>query len=155
MRKGGEPVGTRFDGWNRCPPGRSGQAGLITLEWLLIVGTIAGLAASTTLIVQRVLDDHSEVPPDPVVRFIQADIEAAEIATGAQAVFDQAVADGNRSAYTDTDYKNRCEGDLKRAFSDVVTTASWASPSGLDGTAGTPDDVAARCSVTPKSGLGG
>ncbi|MCY4664125.1 MAG: hypothetical protein OXC00_05620 [Acidimicrobiaceae bacterium] len=143
-------MGTRFDGWNRCPPGRSGQAGLITLEWLLIVGTIAGLAASTTLIVQRVLDDHSEVPPDPVVRFIQADIEAAEIATEAQADFD-----ADPSAYDNDGYENRCEG-LKRAFIGLVMTASWALPSiGPDNTAGTVDDEAARCSVTPERGLGG
>jgi len=152
-------VGTRFDGWNRCAQGRSGQAGLITLEWLLIVGTIAGLAASTTLIVQRVLDDHSDVPPDPVVRFIQADIAAAEIATEAQADFNQAVADSDPSAYSNTvdeGYKNRCEVVLKADFSGLVKTATWDLPSsGPDGTAGTADDMAARCSVTPEPGLGG
>ena len=152
-------MGTRFDGWNRCPPDGRGQAGLITLEWLLIVGTIAGLAASSTLIVQRVLDDHSDVPPDPVVRFIQADIAAAEIATEAQAAFDT-----DPSAYSNTDdngFKRRCEVNLAADFSDVFANTppppspSWGSPSDPDGTPGSGDEVAARCSVTPDAGLGG
>ena len=60
------------------PQGRgSDQRGLITLEWLLIVGAIAGLAATSVLTVQQVLDDTSEVPVDPLVRVLEADIAAA------------------------------------------------------------------------------
>ena len=66
------------------PQGRSGdQRGLITLEWLLIVGAVAGLAATSVLAVQRVLDDTSEVPVDPLVRVLEADIAAAFIAADA------------------------------------------------------------------------
>ena len=64
--------------------GRSGdERGVITLEWLLIVGAIAGLAATSVLAVQRVLDDTSEVPVDPLVRVLEADIAAAFVAADA------------------------------------------------------------------------
>ena len=65
-------------------PGRGGdERGLMTLEWLLIVGAIAGLAATSVLAVQRVLDDTSEVPVDPLVRVLEADIAAAFVAADA------------------------------------------------------------------------
>ncbi|WP_423917464.1 hypothetical protein [Candidatus Poriferisodalis sp.] len=62
---------------------RRGDQGLIALEWLLIVGAVAGLAASTVLVVQRVADDAAGAPVEPGVRFIDAEIAAA--AVGAEA----------------------------------------------------------------------
>ena len=71
--------------------GRSGdQRGVISLEWLLIVGAVAGLAAMSVLAVQRVVDDTSEVPVDPLVRVLEADIAAAFVAADATA-FDEPV----------------------------------------------------------------
>ena len=59
------------------------ERGIIALEWLLIVGAIAGLAASSVLIVQRVVDDTSEVPVDPLVLVLEADIAAAFVVADA------------------------------------------------------------------------
>lgn len=131
------------------------DAGLITLEWLLIVGAVAGLAASSVLIVQRVIDDTAEVPADPAVRLIDADIAAAFVASDAQAAFDQAVSARNLSLYVDADFSSRCNPGIQAAFDDVVLSAAWTTPTD-NGTPDNPtDDVPARCVVTPESGLGG
>ena len=130
------------------------DAGLITLEWLLIVGAVAGLAAFSVLAVQRVIDDTSEVPADPLVRLLEADIEAAFVASDAQAAFDQAVRDGNPSSYADGSYSSRCHPGILNDFPDVVASTDWTTPSGPDGTPGNGDDVAAQCAVTPKPNLG-
>ena len=131
------------------------DAGLITLEWLLIVGAVAGLAAFSVLAVQRVIDDTAEVPADPAVRLIDADITAAFVASDAQAAFDQAVSDGDPSLYVDTDFLGRCDPGIQTAFGDVVLRAAWTGPTD-NGTPGDPaDDVPARCVVIPKRNLGG
>ena len=103
------------------PQGRSSdQRGLITLEWLLIVGAIAGLAATSVLAVQRVLDDTSEVPVDPLVRVLEADIAAAFVAADA----DTALPCPQATLPTDFDqgFSARCNPGVKDAFSDVVTS---------------------------------
>jgi hypothetical protein len=130
----------------------AGDAGLITLEWLLIVGAIAGLAASSVLVVQRVIDDTAEVPADPVVRLLEADIEAASVASDAQVAFD-----ADRAGYVDADapFAARCDPGIATDFSDVVDHADWTAPADPDGTPDNADDVPARCVVTPKPGLGG
>ena len=132
----------------------SADAGLITMEWLLIVGAVAGLAAFSVLAVQRVIDDTSEVPADPLVRLLEADIAAAFVASDAQATFDQAVSDGNPFSYVDGNFSSRCTG-IQNDFPDAVASTGWTTPSGSDGMPGTNDDVSARCVVTPRSGLGG
>ena len=134
------------------PPGRgSDQRGLITLEWLLIVGAIAGLAATSVLTVQQVLDDTSEVPVDPLVRVIEADIAAAFVAADADTA---ALSPG----YIPTDFEQRCTTALLAAFGDVVGRADWTQPVTIP--AILPDLPAtlatgARCVVTPLAGLGG
>ena len=139
------------------PPSRgSDQRGLITLEWLLIVGAIAGLAATSVLAVQQVLDDTSEVPVDPLVRVLEADIAAAFLAADAQAAFDD-----DPLLYTtavDQDFSGRCHPGISQSFSDVVdpgTPMPWTTPADPDGTPRTGDEVAARCTVKPLAGLGG
>lgn len=118
------------------------EQGLVTLEWLLIVAAAAGIAALSTVTVQRVLDDTSKVPADPAVRLIDADIEAAFAAHEAQAAFE---ADPGR--YDDDGFSARCDA-IATDFSDVVEKAVWIRPSG-EGTAGT-----AKCRVRPRGGLG-
>ena len=91
---------------------RRDDSGLVTLEWLLIVGAIAGLAASSVLVVQRVLDDSAELPADPAVRVIDADIAAAFLAREADAAA--------LSGPTDwADFELRC-ANLSSTFGDVV-----------------------------------
>ena len=150
------------------PPSRgSDQRGLITLEWLLIVGAIAGLAATSVLTVQQVLDDTSEVPVDPRVRVLEADIAAAFIAAEATA---------QRAAITDPDvanwldptqdyasFESRCESDLVVTFGDVVIKAQFKPPTEyreVDHPALVEDPLAfedpARCTVVDlRAGLGG
>ena len=137
------------------PPSRgSDQRGVITLEWLLIVGAIAGLAATSVLTVQQVLDDTSEVPVDPLVRVLEADIAAAFVAADAQAAFDD-----DPAAYmlnnTDQDFSSRCRAGVNQSFVDVIDNTRWVAPADPDSIPGNSDDVAARCTVRPRPNLGG
>ena len=137
------------------PPSRgSDQRGLITLEWLLIVGAIAGLAATSVLAVQQVLDDTSEVPVDPLVRVLEADIAAAFVTADAQAAFDESQLDP-LLPYVDQGFSTRCNPGVEDAFSDVVASVTWTTPAGPDSIPGNSDDVAARCTVGPRQNLGG
>ena len=138
---------------SRSPGRGSDQRGVITLEWLLIVGAIAGLAATSVLTVQRVLDDTSEVPVDPLVRVLEADIAAAFVAADAQAAFDE-----DPLLYVDNnmDFSSRCQTGITQSFNDVVANdAAWTPPADPDSIPGNSDDVAARCTVEPRLNLGG
>ncbi len=140
------PRRARAESRLRSRRARAGD-GLITLEWLLIVGAIAGLAASSVLIVQRVVDETAEAPEEPRVRLLEADIEAALIADEAN----EALEAGPPADYLN--FARRCTG-LKSDFADVVEEADWFPPVPVNGH---PDqlDKPARCSVTPKANLGG
>ena len=149
----GVPGGVRGHGGSRPRPGCRADRGLITLEWLLVVGAVAGLAASSAVIVQQVLDDHSEVPADPLVRMLEADVAAAWVAVEAQAAFND-----DPSAYTsdaNRRFADRCAG-VSVDFGDVVAdaTAVWVGPDqGFD--PGDPlDDTPAQCTVNPRPNLG-
>ena len=139
------------------PPSRgSDQRGVITLEWLLIVGAIAGLAATSVLAVQRVLDDTSEVPVDPLVRVLEADIAAAFVTADAQSAFDESQLDPLLPQYADRGFLARCNPGVTDTFSDVVATAVWSPPADPNGTLeNLTDDEPAKCTVTPKLNLGG
>lgn len=134
--------------------GRRGDRGLISLEWLLVVAAIAGVAASSVLIVQRVVDEHTEVPDDPLVRLLEADIAAAFIADGANAA-------ALSLPYDDPGFKRRCEVALKSDFDDVVVDAVWAPPETVPPPIPPPDppdppalSSRAKCTVRPVPGLG-
>ena len=148
----GVPGAPRFPPGSRPRPGRRGERGLITLEWLLVVGAIAGLAASSVVIVQQVLDDHSEVPDDPLVRMLEADVAAAWVAADAQAAFDDNP--GGYDTAVNQSFADRCDGVIAD-YDDVVAagTAEWVSPAGQDGVPST-DDEPARCTVDPLQNLG-
>ena len=137
---------------------------MITLEWLLVVGAIAGLAASSVLIVQRVVDDTSEVPANPAVRLIDADIAAAVVAS-------EANNDPNSmcswwggdpfaslchftSGTEDDSYEQRCTA-LRDTFNDVVSSSDWREAKLVDAVGVSRLEPPARCTVTPKAGLYG
>ena len=149
-------LGSRCWGRARLGVARRGERGLASLEWLLIFAAAAGVAGLSTVTVQRVLDDTSEVPGDPAVRLIDADIEAAFVADDAQAAFDQAVFDAQPAVYSsrNAEFEMRCKA-LETRFKDVVASAVWEPPTDPDGDPGTDDGVPARCKVTPQTGLGG
>ena len=133
------------------PPSRNGdERGVMTLEWLLIVGAVAGLAATSVLAVQQVLDDTSEVPVDPLVRVLEADIAAAFVAAEAQAAFDE-----DPTLYVDQDFSGRCQPGVSDAFSDVVASVTWAPPDPNGTPTDLTDDEPAKCTVTPLLNLGG
>ena len=129
------------------PACRCDESGLITLEWLLIVAAVAGLAASSVLAVQTVLDDTSELPADPHVRVIDADIAAALLAAEANAA-------ELSESYSDAVFRPRCETDLYSAFRDVAERAVWTPP-----VTAAPDPptlaTRAKCAVELRAGLGG
>ena len=152
---------------------RDRDRGLITLEWLLIVGAVASLAASSTLVVQRVVDNSVEVPDDVHVWLIDADIAAAQIAAEATA-WRQGLAGDDLVAYLtdgvsdeyDTFYQ-RCS-DLGVAFKVVVESAEFYElqerhdAAWLLGLTEEERDKRAReiavpalCTVQPREGLGG
>ena len=139
------------------PQGRgSDQRGVITLEWLLIVGAVAGLAATSVLTVQRVLDDTSEVPVDPLVRVLEADIAAAFVTADAQSAFDESQLDPLLPPYVDRGFSTRCETGVNDAFSDVVAFVVWTPPADPNSTpSDLTDDDPARCIVDPAPNLGG
>ena len=112
-------------------PGRRDERGVIALEWLLIVGAVAGLAATSVLTVQQVVDDAAEAPVEPAVRFLDAEIAATHIANEATAwraglglyyldfVFER---DDEYDSFS-----QRCS-DLEPAFEDIVFGVDWQRP---------------------------
>ena len=160
----------------------SDQRGSITLEWLLIVGAVAGLAATSVLAVQRVVDDTSEVPVDPLVRVLEADIAAAFIAADATA-WRAAITDPSDLFVIDewayrtrglkyagvgqvgVGFYERCVRDLVVTFGDVVSRAQFEPPTEYDWDV--PEELAkanedplaikapARCTVELRAGLDG
>jgi len=61
------------------PDRRRNDRGLTTLEWLLIVAAVAGLAALAVVLVQNVVDDTAEQISGSSARLTAAAVAAAEI----------------------------------------------------------------------------
>ena len=113
----------------------------MTLEWLLIVAAVAGLAAGSVLAIQNVLDESIDVPWRPEVQLIDADVAAAQIVAEAQ----QAEA-ADPDNYIDAEFENRCMNDLPARFAAVVLHATWTERGDPD-----PDTLATpppKCDVT-------
>ena len=108
------------------------------------------------LAVQRVLDDTSEVPVDPLVRVLEADIAAAFVAADAQAAFDESQLDPLLPPYVDQGFSTRCNPGVSDAFNDVVDLRSGSPLADPNNTPqNLTDDEPAKCTVTPKQNLGG
>lgn len=91
----------------------------MTLEWLLIIGAIAGLAAVSVLAVQTVIDDSTDLPPRRNVRIVDAEIQAAQVASDANET------EKNNPSGTVSDQDCR---DVATEYSDVVIFDSWTEP---------------------------
>ena len=106
----------------------------MTLEWLLVVGVVAGLAAMTAFVVQRVVEDESERVEDPTVRVLDAEVAAAFVVAEAyEAAVRKAMA--NPSFRLDSPafvapFRSRCEELASDdRFGDVLIGAAFvASP---------------------------
>ena len=68
----------------RCA-GRAGDAGLVALEWLLIVATLAGLAALAVVLAQHVADDTAEQISASPARRTAAAVAALQVERRARA----------------------------------------------------------------------
>ena len=101
----------------------------MTLEWLLIVAAVAGLAAGSVLAIQNVLDENIDVPWRPEVQLIDADVAAAQIVAEAQQAELAAAADP-AVTYDDNEFETRCVINLQRQFAAVVVSATW-TPRGI------------------------
>ena len=71
---------------SRRLPQRRDDSGLTTLEWLLIVAAVAGLAALAVVLVQNVVSDTSEQIAGSSARKTAAEIAAQKITSDARAV---------------------------------------------------------------------
>ena len=60
------------------------EAGLATLEWLLIVGAVAGLAALAVVLVASTVEETGERFAAPIPRFTAARAQAAEVVNDAK-----------------------------------------------------------------------
>ncbi len=130
-------------------PNRRNDRGIVTLEWLLLLSAVAALAGSALVILQRVLDDTAEVPPDPLIRIAQIETAAAIVANEAQQLYDN-----NPTAFAQhkAGMENRCKDVFHQGVDKgIVNRAHWTSPGDTSTSApGTlPKDVLARCTVTP------
>ena len=103
---------------SRRLPKRRDDSGLTTLEWLLIVAAVAGLAALAVVLVQRVVGDTSEQIAGSSARKTAAQIAAAEV----QAAADRDAASQPTEAKTfgpwKSYYTTRCNR-IKITYSDV------------------------------------
>ena len=133
---------------------RSDERGLITLEWLLIVGAMAGIAAFSVLAVQNVLEGTTDAAPDPMVLVIEAKVAASFIDDDARRALelrrelealldddpddddpddddpDDDDVDDEDVDFDFTPYEKRCM-ELKNLYSKVTVAGSaspWTSP---------------------------
>ena len=75
-----QPVRPTWSAIKKRPPNaRTDERGLTTLEWLLIVAAVAGLAALAVVLVQNVVSETSEQIAGSSARKTAATIAADEI----------------------------------------------------------------------------
>ena len=124
------------------------ELGLITLEWLLIVGAIAGLAASSVLAVQIVVDDSTDRPAQRDVRVIDAEIAAATVASEATKIVEENP--GDYQTYLrdrDPGFLTACQ-EVANEYSDVVQpTGDWEPPTTVTGPPPELENLA-KCNLT-------
>ena len=121
-------------------PARRGDRGLTTLEWLLIVAAVAGLAALAVVLVQNVVDDTAEQIAGNSARGTAAQVAAAEITEDSK-TFTTADPFKDRVATQ----KKRCER-LGITYGDVLDESTTPNPKWtVTGTAGE-----AKCEVKLK-----
>ena len=113
-----------------------GECGLMTLEWLLIVAAIAGLAAGSVLAVQQVVDESTDRPPRPEVREVDAEIAAAEVAY--EATQQRGESPNPPQNYDDSGFEQRCMAVSDRFADVIVPPSDWDTPTA---------DMPAKCKL--------
>lgn len=117
--------------------GERDERGLMTLEWLLIVAAVAGLAAVAVYVVQRVVEDEVVVIDDPTVLVLDAEIAAAFVVEDAyEAALREAAGNPGFDPKDDAfvaRFEARCEElEADDRFGAVVVDASF-NPDGVAG----------------------
>ncbi|MXW95610.1 MAG: hypothetical protein F4110_07775 [Acidimicrobiaceae bacterium] len=106
---------------------RRGDRGLATLEWLIVVSVVAAFAGSAALVVERVLEERSEVPADLLLQITLAEIRGAELAAEAQAIYDSDPQ--NYTQDLDKTMRDRCETFILTEFdTGIASQGAWTSP---------------------------
>ena len=113
------------------PPPRRGRRrndrGLTTLEWLLIVAAVAGLAALAVVLVQNVVDDTAEQIADSSARLTAAEVAAAEITEDAKTEAYKE-SDSTKLVRVNSEAKQKCERlriTYGSALTDATKSATW------------------------------
>ena len=120
--------------------------GLTTLEWLLIVAAVAGLAALAVVLVQNVVDETAEQISGSNARVTAARVAAQEITDDTEVAFDAASGaeeeNENKAKRTkaNTDGKAKCER-LEITYGDALNEEGLEAYWGKFGDAGTPGVV--------------
>ena len=101
--------------------GRRGDSGLTTLEWLLIVAAVAGLAALAVVLVQRVVSDTSEQIAGNSARQTAAKVAGTQVTDKARAA---GLETGANHTEINQDGKRECDR-LKILYSDAGITTTY------------------------------
>ena len=107
--------------------------GLTTLEWLLIVAAVAGLAALAVVLVQNVVDETAEEITGSNARVTAAEVAAARITTDARADLPAAVNTSDTDSVAagkakqdnvNDEYRSKCNR-LSITYSDASIDSEW------------------------------
>ena len=106
-----------------------GDRGLTTLEWLLIVAAVAGLAALAVVLVQNVVDETAEEISGNNARETAAKVAALRIDSEArEEITENIVAgkafDAGTLKTINSDYESKCDR-LNITYSDVGIDTQW------------------------------
>ena len=108
---------------SRRLPQRRDDSGLTTLEWLLIVAAVAGLAALAVVLVSQVVSDTSEDIAGQSARLTAAQLAADEITRRAAQLPATSVDTASEWVAQKTAFVRRCER-LTLTYGDVDQIAS-------------------------------
>ena len=105
------------------------SSGLTTLEWLLIVAAVAGLAALAVVLVQNVVDETAEEIAGNSARETAAKVAADRITSDAvDAIVAVGVSnfdpDGDKFKGVISEHKSKCDR-LNITYSDAELTSNW------------------------------
>lgn len=117
-------------------PKRRDESGLTTLEWLLIVAAVAGLAALAVVLVTNVVDDTSEQISGGSARETAATVAADQLMNNAmRAASDQPSGVTTFGEWSDY-YNNRCNRiEITYGDAGVTATANFTLATTTQGTA--------------------